>query len=536
MSGKKKIYVRHARVEGNLLPLQCLESDTVHELAQAVKDNAELFDLKSDDIRINKIRLFLRDDKGESRKLEFFEPISVIQKNYTVEFNEEQELTFGIPVRYIKSVNPIRIPYRERNVVSDLAGYIQDNISAFRLAEEVTERAQQAGSEVVLMQRVEGKETELNPNTTVRSLEGSDVAFKIKSSKKLLNTPTDPDAGIEVFIKHRTTVHPIRFQCSEEDKISDLPGKIKERIADFNLTDDDVKEVEKKGNEIILMTIASKPGDVCRVLNTSDKVIDIDPRRFEFSVQTKQMRIITLDDIKEKCDDVNIAFIGAPGHGKSSTINTIIKALSRLHTPLASTWKGAATGTAALTTYKIDVKGKSFTCIDVPGSALKKCENEGGKDRSSKVIADIFDGKYPENERLDYWAWYSPKAWAKTLTSSAGVVHAVAYVHKGTAEPDKLGNTVIEVAQRKGRGIPVFAIITHVDKMSAEDVDKAVESISHTMGIDDARIFRVANFDHKQKVAETRCTSEEDVYVQRVLLGLLSAGENYRQDGHVSIE
>ncbi|XP_070533635.1 uncharacterized protein [Ptychodera flava] len=525
MSGKKKIHVRHARVKGNLLPLQCPETDTIHELAQAVKDNAELFDLKSDDIKINTICLILKDDKGNSRKLEFCEPISVIKKNDIVEFNEERELTYGISVRYISKVNPITIPYRESYLVSDLARYIQEHISAFKLATEVTERAQQDGSEVVLMQIDDGKEIKLNPNTTVRSLEGSDVAFKIKL-----------DTGV-VFIKHSTTLHPIRLQCSEDDRVSDLATKIKEKIADFNLTDRDTEDVKKTGNEIILKTIATEPGDKSRVLDTSEKVIDIDPRRFEFSIETRQMRIIILDDIREKCNDVNIAFIGAPGHGKSSTINTIITALSRLHRPLASTWKGVSTGTSALTTYKIDVQGKCFTCIDVPGGTLQKYEKEGGKHKSSKVISNIFDGKYPANEKLDYLTWYSPKTWGKILKPCAGVVHAVAYVHMATAtELEQLGITVIEVAQTKGRGIPVFAIVTHIDQKSEKGVNEAVENISTIMGIDNSRIFRVSNLDHQEHVAGNNDTSAGDVYIQRVLLRLLSAAENYKKDGHVRIK
>ncbi|XP_070535315.1 uncharacterized protein [Ptychodera flava] len=342
--------------------------------------------------------------------------------------------------------------------------------------------------------------------------------------------------GVEVFIKHKTTRHPIRFECSDEVEVSDLAEKIKEKIADFNLTDDYVKEVKKKGNEITLKTIASKPGDMSRVLETTEKIIDINPRRFEFSIETRQMRIITIDDIKEKCNNVNIAFIGAPGHGKSSSINTIIQALSYLHTPLASTWKGVSTGTAALTPYKINVKGKSFKCIDVPGGALQKYQREGGRGKSSKVISDIFDGKYPANEELTYWAWYSPKAWVKSLKFSAGVVHAVAFVHKATAtELDQLGVTVVEVAQKKGRGIPVFAIITHIDKKSKKDVDEEVEKISDAMGIDNSRIFRVSNLDHLENVPINKETSAQDVHILRVLLALLSAAENYKKGGDVSI-
>ncbi|XP_070535190.1 uncharacterized protein [Ptychodera flava] len=525
MSKKKEIFVRHARVNGNLLPLRCVKSGTIHDLALAVRDNAKLFDLNSDEIKIHMMHLTLKDDKGNSRKLEFSEPISVIQKNYTVEFNEEQEHTFDIPVRYIGSVNPIRIPYKERDVVSDLSRYIDENIAAFKLAKEVTEKARQGGSEVVLMEIVGGNEEQLHPSTSVRSLDCSDVAFKIKSG-----------ARFEVLIKHGTSTNFVRFQCSEDDDVSDLARKIKERIASFNLTNDDVVEVMEKGNVIILKTIASKSGDTSRNLDASEKVTAIDQKKFEFSVRTKES-IITIDDIKEKCNDVNIAFVGAPGHGKSSTINTIINALSKLHIPVAETWKGSATGTFALTPHKVHIDEKIFTCIDVPGKTLQQYQSDEGKDKSAKVIRDVFDGKLPANEPLEYWEWYSPLGLAKkAFKRSAGVIHAVAYVHKGVAEPDKLGNTVIEVAQKKGRGIPVFVIITHSDLMSEASVTEAADQITHAMGIDKDRIFQVSNLGYNEKAAGTKNVSKEDAYVQRALFKLLSAADSYKHGGIVNIK
>ncbi|XP_070535189.1 uncharacterized protein [Ptychodera flava] len=158
----------------------------------------------------------------------------------------------------------------------------------------------------------------------------------------------------------------------------------------------------EKGNEIILKTIASKTEGMVRVVESFEKVIDIDQRTFMFAVQTRKERTITRDDIKEKSNDVNIAFIGAPGHGKSSTINTIINALSELRISVADTWKGSTTGTVALTPHKVHIDENTFTCIDAPGKALQQYQSDGGKDKSSKVISDIFDGILPANEPLQY--------------------------------------------------------------------------------------------------------------------------------------
>ncbi|XP_070533634.1 uncharacterized protein [Ptychodera flava] len=429
MSGKKKIYVRHARVKGNLLPLHCLETDTIHELAQTVKDNAELFDLKSDDIKINTICLVLKDDRGTSRKLEFFEPISVIKENDRVELNEEQE-------------------------------------------------------------------------------------------------------GIEVFIKHRQTAARVRFKCSDNDRVSDVPDKIRQRLEDFRLIQDHVEEIKKADNYIILKPIAKKKGDSSKVVDPSVKIIDIEEREFEFAVQ----RRVTLDNIKAKCHGINIAFIGTPGHGKSSTINTIMRALSKLDMSIASTWTGATTGTVSLAAYKINVRGSIFTCIDFPGPRLQRYSSEEGKSRTSRLIRDIFDGKYPANELLDYFHWYSPISWIKSLPRfSTGAVHTVIYVHKGNAEQDRLCSTVIEIAKQKGREIPVLVIITHIDKMTTREADEEVQKLSAATGIDRSRVFRFSNLDHEEGGVENTSTSDKSMYVREALFKILTVAENFKNGGILNI-
>ncbi|XP_077990219.1 uncharacterized protein LOC144444608 [Glandiceps talaboti] len=535
MSGKVIVNVRYA--EGNQMPITCEDTDTILNLANLIKHNANLFGLNSDDIKLHDVCLHVIDKSGKKTKLELVDHISKISRGCTVEFRTQPDDLFEIPVRYLQSVNPIWLPCRKNNTVADLAHYIQENIDSFHLSAEVSEEAQRRGSEIVILQTKGGETKQVNPLLSVQDLANDKtLAFKINSGSKPINP------GLEFLVRYETSLQPLRFRCTDEENVAELISQIRKRMGEFRLADEDAEQAKQRTTEIVLRTVASKSGDKSKVLDPCEDLVKVKTKKLEFSFQSLAMRTVTLDDIEAKCVNQNIAFISMPGHGKSSSINTIIKALTRLHHPLASTWSGAATGTAVISPYSFDLHGKKFRCVDVPGATLAECQSKDDKEHTKlkKVLGSVVDGEVPAHEPLNYWAWYSPASMFKySFKKRCGPIHAIVYVHKGVAQPDKLGSVVIQVAQKRGRGIPVFGLVTHIDKMTEEAIEKSVDDISIAYGIDKARVFRIANLDHQQGESRASMTAEsKDTanYVQQSLLAILSAAENYMTGGIVTVK
>ncbi|XP_077990266.1 uncharacterized protein LOC144444645 [Glandiceps talaboti] len=426
MSGEVTVNVKYSG--GNLMPITCQDTDTICELATRLRQNAGVFDLKEDDIKLNKVRLYLRDDKGKKRKLEFNEKISVISEKCTVQCG--------------------------------------DNL----------------------------------------------------------------DDGVQCLVRYVNSEKPVKFSCKPQERVSDLMGKIRSQMGEFHLKRHDARQEKDSRNEIILK-ISNESGHKGKRVNRYETIGNLENTDLEFFFQKL--------GTKPTCTGVrNIAFFGAPGHGKSSTINTIHKMMKGSQKFIASTWTGSTTGTEVLSQYKFDMPERSFTFVDVPGAPLKQIRKTGGDAKADSIIKNILDGKMPVNEKLDYFVWYSPKAVLKNMCGGTGKIHGVVFVHKGTStEVDKIGLNLISVAQKMGFGIPVLGIVTHTDKLTPEGITESVDHLSTASGIDKARIFTISNTDHTaQQLEQARVMGSSKEHVEHVLDGILSAAENYMADGKVTVD
>ncbi|XP_070533633.1 uncharacterized protein [Ptychodera flava] len=497
-------------VDGGLgyVPIQCCQNDRVSDLATQLQKNAHYFGLSSEDIDLNSLEIYQLSADEQKKPLHFRTPLREIGKA-VVEFDNNSSkgskfqawivnkiwkfvITMVRLWQVIASIisgniyvlvchagsygNAVPLRCRTSDTVYDIATQIKKQSHLFNIS-----------ADQVSLNDVKLWECDDDWNCR-RRLEFNSLVVEKDLCMIMFETYQD----FSVTVRYTTERQTVQILLSEEDETFDMVEKIHLYLDKFKLSSDIINEVYTHGNEIVI----SEEGTT-DILEYDQRIQALDNTKFTFSIITKAMKTISLDDVASQVNDQIIAFFGAPGHGKSTTINSIITSLAGIYQPIAQTWKGSSTGTAVVSTYPIKLKNKTFTCLDVPGNGLKKLSSGGDVNHAREVISLLLDGKFPKDQKLDYWSLLSMTSiWTYMTKPSTGRVDVVMIVAKCDAEFDELNTVVIEEAKRKERTVPVFLVLTHIDKIDRAQLQDKVEVTSKKSQINRSRIFTISNYGH----------------------------------------
>ncbi|XP_070533632.1 uncharacterized protein [Ptychodera flava] len=488
ISGNIYVLVCHAGSYGNAVPLRCRTSDTVYDIATQIKKQSHLFNISADQVSLNDVKLWECDDDWNCRRRLEFNSLVVEKDLCMIMFETYQVLRLSF--KDIASTFEVSIVCRDCHTVHDVINIVQQHIAESKSHNPVSNIS--LGDEILLLQSSDSvpNRFSLLPSTNpMKEFKDSDLYFFVKSNDMNLRPSK---MYFSVTVRYTTERQTVQILLSEEDETFDMVEKIHLYLDKFKLSSDIINEVYTHGNEIVI----SEEGTT-DILEYDQRIQALDNTKFTFSIITKAMKTISLDDVASQVNDQIIAFFGAPGHGKSTTINSIITSLAGIYQPIAQTWKGSSTGTAVVSTYPIKLKNKTFTCLDVPGNGLKKLSSGGDVNHAREVISLLLDGKFPKDQKLDYWSLLSMTSiWTYMTKPSTGRVDVVMIVAKCDAEFDELNTVVIEEAKRKERTVPVFLVLTHIDKIDRAQLQDKVEVTSKKSQINRSRIFTISNYGH----------------------------------------
>ncbi|XP_077989752.1 uncharacterized protein LOC144444210 [Glandiceps talaboti] len=493
-SDRVKIFVRCAiNSMFDSIAFSCKTTDTVADLADQFKVHSSVFGVMADAIKKECFEIFqYRMSDSEKVVLKWSDRVCDLERSI-VEVRHRDRTVFDIEVHDVISSEHVHVRCKDNDSLHTVISRVKDKCVVGehgRASRSVDVSTNEFELELILLKR---STISTNKYVLIQSVadipkNGQDKIFfhlrtvNIQTCQSLQYTLID--------VSHVSSGRIVQMLFSDKDSILDVVERIRARLDDFHLSSRDLESINTLGNEITVFNRGRGRGSLLEYTQLIERVED---QKLYFNVSTKTMRVTTIADVTSKLDGQRIAFFGAPGHGKSSTINSIVTALSGVYQPLAQTWQGAATGTAVISTYDIKLLDKTFTCIDVPGKGLQQLTSKGSSGHSSSVIGWILDGKFPKDQKLDYWSLSSLRSISTYIASpKTGRIQVVLIVHKGTATFDKLCNAVIHEA--RNRGIPIFVIITHIDGMDNTEVQNAVTAISTGNDISRGRIFTIANY------------------------------------------
>ncbi|XP_070558157.1 uncharacterized protein [Ptychodera flava] len=292
------------------------------------------------------------------------------------------------------------------------------------------------------------------------------------------------------------------FELSEKSSIHDLIKKIRREFHQHQ--DDDILVYEPRTDGNISMPIQST------------ELSKYDNKELVFYVKGKPLSDETTAALKSEICGQNIACLGAPCHGKSSFINTVLKAFGKQ--PSASTCSGAVTGTKVYSPYRIEIENAAFSLWDVPGTAVKSLED----DKLKQTIKDILEGKQEPNKTIG--------TKLKRFFQTGQNIHAVLAIQDGQVKTEKLHVVAMQVASESGRAIPFYAVMTHIDKMDPKNIERKQEEISTALGIDRSNVLPIANYDHEGFTSKDGEDPQRDFHVRKFLLKVLGASKSYKDN------
>ncbi|XP_070533642.1 uncharacterized protein [Ptychodera flava] len=509
------------------MPLQCNKDDTISALAANLQKNATLFDIHPDDIKLNTLEIYQNLPNNKKKKVEFFERVTTLSDHgYLVEFDHHPLEMQEIRVKYVNSINPIKIRCGVDDFVCDLSDKILENLNDFPLSSDDRERIRAEGSEIQLFfPSSDGGLEPLDPMHQVSRLPKKYVMFDVRTQEM-----KDKGNAIKLYVRHQNSRCAEVIVCWENDTVLDVIKDIKSDITRFGLSMDDVKELDDQDKVMVLVKPGQKTGDVAVAMEPYDSVSSLKDQVVVFRMEDKEVKQVTIDEIEKFCVGQTIAFFGASGHGKSSTINTIGEVIPGVETPLADIWKGTAAGTIVISSLPVEVGIHTFNLLDVPGNGLPQYESPSDEKKARDVIRWILQGSFPKDTKPDFWTSKNILgAWLTYMKSeSSGRVDIVVIVHNASAySPDKLNNLVVaEARQQRGNGIPVMAVITHVDELKDDaELKEKVTELSDITGIDESFIFPISNLSGKGSYLRG---SERDNYVLTMLKQMLARSKRYK--------
>nr|XP_006825309.1 PREDICTED: uncharacterized protein LOC100376846 [Saccoglossus kowalevskii] len=237
----------------------------------------------------------------------------------------------------------------------------------------------------------------------------------------------------------------------------------------------------------------------------------------------------SIDEIRRLCNGQNIAFFGAVGHGKSSSINTLAEALG--HGEVTDTWGASGSaGTLVVSPHTITFdQSSTVTLVDVPGSGLPRVNTQHGSNQLKDVIGWIMDGKFPQKTPTDYWERGGLSPWKSYfLKPKVGRIDAVVIIIKATAQVDRMINIIVSESKNRGNGIPIHTILTHVDQLRDRgEIKKKVKEVSRCIGVEETRIYPLSN---RVRGGDYLVGNDRDTHVLCMLAKLLRTATHFQSN------
>ncbi|XP_070533638.1 uncharacterized protein [Ptychodera flava] len=529
------VMVKYARAKGNALPFKFSASETVFDLAKAIKSNADDFGLEGKDIKINTVDIFTRSEDGSKLCLNFGNELGAVKaKNSEVEFDNNPSEYIELPVKYIHSVNPIKLRIESSKDVIDLVKIILENIENFRLSEEIMEKIKTPGNEIRLLRSTGNEEYQpISHQTRVAQMATEIIEFELVTSDM-----KDRGKPIELSVTSTESSETVLLECRENDMVHNMVALIKEKIDKFKLSSESKDALADRSKQIILSPVPSKKGAYVGVFDAFQKLGELKEKNIQLRIVDRK-KPPSIEELAELCVDQKIAFFGAVGHGKSSTINTVARAFPGVQDSIAETSGGEAAGTHVVSPHTFTIGNKTFHFIDVPGGALPMGETTANKEKLRKIISWIVDGKFPEDLPTNYWDESNTvEGLFKYITGkNMGKVDAVVIVHRGYApEVEVITRIASDVAMARGRGIPVFGIITNIDKLKDDaEIQDKIEYLSLAANIDEGSIYPLSNIQEGPTSSQLG-GRDRDEYVLCMLRSILSRSKRYKLKQHVKLK
>ncbi|XP_077990432.1 uncharacterized protein LOC144444772 [Glandiceps talaboti] len=330
--------------------------------------------------------------------------------------------------------------------------------------------------------------------------QGPPVQAPINAGVAMTNT-------LQVDVYKVDTQSPELYELDGGSTVSNLKAKIR------------VTEQLPSKAEVLIFQRNAIPGNVSRLLNNTDLLSKYDRKQFVYHVRGVATDLRAL--VNCSCNQ-NIVFIGLPGHGKSSLINTIAKSLG-CRSAITMTFRGAVTGTMVYTPHHFNQQGLSFTLWDVPGQAISNI----GQNGLQKILKNILSGYQPPNNQINTGIrWFSRRT---------ECIHAVVCVQNGTVDTlHGMHFTILNTARELGRGVPVYMVMTFCDILIAERqmtpvaMEQKRRDLATYLGVDPSVVFSIANYDYETDYH--REDPQRDEYTRSMLLDILSAAKHYKEE------
>ncbi|XP_077990230.1 uncharacterized protein LOC144444616 [Glandiceps talaboti] len=520
------VYIQSSR-GGNALPFECQGSDKVATLAEKLRSGARRFKLEPNDIELSTLELFVCLSHDKKRKLQFNEGVEDL-KDQVVEFDCHLDQQRVLYVKHCKAINPVKVKISNDDKVCDLANVIREKASDYSLAGDVLQSLKCGESEVkISLLSEDGEIKPLDPLLHISEIGQDNVVFEVET--EITKTRGRP---MKILVKHSNAGRTQAVVCWENDTVFDVINEIREDFQRFGLGEDIANEVADPDKTMVLLRPGAKMGAQSEPMDTLEPACVLKDQLVSFRMESHKIEPLTTDDIEKICVGQTIAFFGAPGHGKSATINTIGEAIPGVETPLTDTWNRHTTGTMVISPHFIQIGKNFFNLLDVPGDGLGDVSSKENRDKTGKTISWILEGKFPKDAEPGFWRDNNVfTAWLSYVKKpSTGKVDAVVIIHDGSAASvDMLDKVVVDEARKlRGNGVPVLAVMTHVDKIESDDIirEKKTE-LSIATGIDEVNIFPISNL--KTQGTYLRGTGKDD-YVLWILKHMLSRSKRFKEN------
>ncbi|XP_070535241.1 uncharacterized protein [Ptychodera flava] len=297
------------------------------------------------------------------------------------------------------------------------------------------------------------------------------------------------------------TIQTKSFKLYYNTQTLDLVNQISKGDQDLGLSCQEKESVEQHEKLIKVYKKEQQVDGLNIPLESNKTLMEFHERTLVYElVDPKDYSTITsINDCIKVCNGQNIVLFGEPGHGKSATLNSLVRVTRGVHTQIVQTAGGSAKGTVACTPTKFEFSSDTgnayFTVWDVPGLTKK---SHGDDSNLKEIICNILDGNFTEERWLNM-ELPKPKSPQHNQDKK---IHAVVCVVNGTApELSSLPPFVRTICTHEGCNTPFFVVVTHADKFgeAGKKKEDITDSIATETGTDKSCIFTIANRDHLSK-------------------------------------
>lgn len=208
----------------------------------------------------------------------------------------------------------------------------------------------------------------------------------------------------------------------------------------------------------------------------------------------------------------NVLLVGSFGAGKSSFINTVITALTGKYDYYADIGCGSKHSTTRYKRItsrnywnpedKVDRELKLPTFIDIIGLDPQLSTSEEGRTINSQILNLVINGQLPENadlldlgKKLKEGKLIKESTDAKTSAVDA-IIAVISAENLNGAIPQTLIDEIYVEANMRKKQIPVFAVVTKIDKcdLSQDNLELKKNELCEAINITPDKLLLCSNY------------------------------------------